>query len=262
MKHKVEFKVGDCREELKKLTNVDLILTSPPYNWNKPYDTYNDNLSLAEYEKFTLDWLGAAKNCLKPDGRLAVNIPTVIQFGGHNEFLYPLFANWVSRAGFVLMEEIAWIKVADIQNAESYRASGNTGWGSFTNPSSPFCRSIKEYILVAHNGQRKKDGAKENIDILPEEFVDWTHDAWAVIGKSNPHHPAVWPEEIPHRLMKMYTYRGDLCVDPFSGIGTSGLVAWKLGRNFVGFDVSQKYIDEANRELKKLREQTTLSRYV
>jgi site-specific DNA-methyltransferase (adenine-specific) len=70
-------------------------------------------------------------------------------------------------------------------------------------------------------------------------------------------HPAMFPEELPKRLMKLFSYQGDIVLDPFNGAGTTSLVAWKLGRRFIGIDISEEYCECALGRIKNLDQPPT-----
>ncbi len=84
-----------------------------------------------------------------------------------------------------------------------------------------------------------------------EEFMDWTLGLWDFPGESAKRvgHPSPFPEELPYRLIKLFSYAGDTVLDPFTGSSSTGLVALKLGRNFIGFDREQEYIDLSRKRL-------------
>ena len=94
----------------------------------------------------------------------------------------------------------------------------------------------------------KKAGGREDIDITGDEFKEWVLGKWSFpqeIRMKDYDHPAMFPEELPRRLMKLFSYKNDIVLDPFNGAGNSSLVAWKLGRGFIGIDVSRQYCDTA-----------------
>ena len=91
---------------------------------------------------------------------------------------------------------------------------------------------------------------KELSKLTKEEWKDFTKSVWQIANTSHPIHPAVFPEEIPRRLIKLFSFMGDLVLDPFCGVATTGSAAMKLGRHFVGTDSSKEYLKIADKNLK------------
>ena len=236
---------GDAEEILSTLPggSIDLIVTSPPYNFGHAYaqDPHDDTREWNEYFKK----LGAVwKECyriLKPGGRIAVNVQ-------------PLFSDYipthhiVSRQllelGFLWKSEILWEK-------HNYNAK-YTAWGSWKSPSMPYLKYTWEFIEVFDKETHKKSGHKEDIDITDAEFKEWVIARWSFppeIRMKSYGHPAMFPEELPRRLMKLFSYRGDIVLDPFNGAGTTTAVAHQLERRFIGIDLSPEYCVTAFRRL-------------
>lgn len=232
---------GDARETLVRIPDlsVDLIITSPPYNFGHSYaqDPHDDTY---EWNKYFEKLLGVWRECervLKPGGRMAVNVQ-------------PLFSDYVpthhilsrqlTGLGLLWRAELLWEK-------NNYNAK-YTAWGSWKSPSMPYIKYTWEFIEVFDKGTHKKVGRKEDIDISADEFKEWVLGRWTFPPETRMKdydHPAMFPEELPRRLMKLLSYRNDIVLDPFNGAGTTTLVAWKLGRRFIGIDVSEKYSDMA-----------------
>ena len=95
--------------------------------------------------------------------------------------------------------------------------------------------------MIFHK-ENKKLQHKGETDLTKEEFLTWTKNVWYFPAETRRIHPTSFPEELPHRLIKMFTWIGDTVLDPFCGSGTTGLAAYKLNRSSIGIDVSPKYI--------------------
>lgn len=148
--------------------------------------------------------------------------------------------------------EIIWNKAAS--------ASPSTAWGSWQSAANPILRDVHEYILIFSKGNYKREkGNKENT-ISKEQFMEWTKSIWTMNAESARRigHPAPFPEELPFRLIQLYSFTGDIILDPFMGSGTTGVSALKSNRMYVGYDISQEYINLANRRLIPLKQQTEL----
>ena len=232
---------GDAQEVLARIPDrsIDLIITSPPYNFGHTYaqDPHDDTHEWNEYfEKLLLVWT-ECERVLKPGGRMAVNVQ-------------PLFSDYVpthhiisrqlARLGLLWKAEFLWEK-------NNYNAK-YTAWGSWKSPSMPYIKYTWEFIEVFDKETHKKTGRREDIDITGEEFKEWVLGKWTFaseIRMKDYEHPAMFPEELPRRLMKLFSYKNDIVLDPFNGAGTTSLVARKQGRRFIGIDVSEQYCDMA-----------------
>ena len=109
-----------------------------------------------------------------------------------------------------------------------------------------------EFIEVFCKGDLKKEGDKANADLTPDEFKKWTVGKWTIAPERNMkgfNHPAMFPEELAKRAIKLFTYNGDIVLDPFNGVGTTTFVAKTLGRHFIGIDVSDEYCKTAEKRL-------------
>ncbi|MGQ9584858.1 MAG: DNA-methyltransferase [Anaerolineae bacterium] len=221
--------------------SVQLVVTSPPYNVSKGYAGYRDRRPLHEY----LDFLDAVwQEChrvLCRGGRMAVNVANT----DRTPYI-PLSALITTRLldlGFLMRGEIIWDKGASV--------GVSTAWGSFARPTNPVLRDVHEYILVFCKEDWRLPGREEGSGIQNQDFVDWTRSIWQIPTESASRvgHPAPFPEELPRRLILLYTSRGDTVLDPFLGSGTTAVAAARLGRRYVGYDVSPEYCELARRRL-------------
>jgi site-specific DNA-methyltransferase (adenine-specific) len=237
-------------ENMKEIpdNSVHLMITSPPYNVTKEYDR---DLSLSEYLKLLENSFRETYRVLVNGGRACINVANL----GRKPYI-PL-SDYISRMmidiGFNMRGEIIWNKAAS--------ASPSTAWGSWQSAVNPILRDIHEYILIFSKGDyRRENGNKENT-ISKEQFMEWTKSIWTMNAESAKRigHPAPFPEELPFRLIQLYSFKGDIVLDPFMGSGTTAVAAVKSGRKFVGYDISQEYIDLAEKRLKPFLIQTTLN---
>jgi site-specific DNA-methyltransferase (adenine-specific) len=123
-----------------------------------------------------------------------------------------------------------------------------TAWGSWKSPSMPYLKYTWEFIEVFDKETHKKTGDRNAIDITDTEFKEWVVGKWSFppeIRMKDFNHPAMFPEELPRRLLKLFSYQGDIVLDPFNGAGTTTLVSWKLRRRFIGIDISPEYCEKA-----------------
>jgi DNA modification methylase len=208
---------------------VGLAFTSPPYNVGKDYD---DDMGLQEYLQLIEDVAGEVYRVLIPGGRYVVNIANL----GRKPYipLHSFFYSLHTRVGFMPMGEIIWQK--------GKGASGNCAWGSWMTAKSPRLRDIHEYLLVFTKMSFSRPDKGES-DISPTEFLDATLSIWNIPPESaqRVQHPAPFPIELAERVIQLYSYVGDVVLDPFVGSGSTCVAAVRRRRHYVGFDISAKY---------------------
>ena len=237
----------DCIKGMQEIDAnlVDLIVTSPPYNVGIEYDSWNDNLPEEEYWAFTWNWLNEAYRILKVGGRICINIPVMgnnplMKKGNLYLFHLPQYLNLIKEK-FKLRECITWIK-SYAEYDENVFCGGNTAWGSWLSPSNPYCRSFSEFIIVAHKEEDTLQHKGET-DLTKDEFLRWTKNVWFFPSEQNRKHPAPYPLELPTRCIKLYSYIGDLVIDPFMGSGTTAESCLRLNRRYIGFEISKSYCE-------------------
>jgi DNA modification methylase len=215
--------------------SVHLMVTSPPYNVGKDYDR---DLTLEEYLSFLARVWTEVRRVLVPGGRACVNVANL----GRKPYI-PLHAYMIRdllELGFLMRGEIIWDKGAS--------ASASTAWGSWQSASNPTLRDTHEYILVFSKGSFRRprvDGRRDTI--TREEFLQSTKSVWAFPAESASKvgHPAPFPIELPYRLIQLYTYRGEVVLDPFMGSGQTALAALRASRHYVGYEVNAAYVEHA-----------------
>lgn len=232
-------------------SSVALVVTSPPYFAGKEYETAIGEGHVPESYLAYLDMLaGVFAECvrkLEPGGRIAVNVANL----GRKPYrsLSADVIGILEGLGLLLRGEVIWVKA---------RAStGSCAWGTFQRPGNPVLRDVTERIVVASKGRfdravaardRAGEGLPSTATISADEFMDLTTDVWefpseraTLVG-----HPAPFPVELPRRFVDLYTYEGDLVLDPFMGSGSTAVAALRTGRHFVGFDTDPDYVAQAN----------------
>lgn len=237
----------DCFEgvDLLEDESVDLIITSPPYNvdlgnnkYNKNgYDLYDDNKDYRKYIDDLVILFIYLKRKLKSGGRLCINI------GDGKNGAIPTHADliWNLQQYYIPMTTIIWDKKS---------TSNRCAWGSWMSPSSPSFPKTFEYILVFAKDFTKLQ-YKGETDLTREEFIKWSLVPWVFPGETKKiGHPAPFPEELPKRCIKMFSWIGATVLDPFAGSGTTLKVAKELDRNFIGFEISPEYCEIANARIK------------
>ena len=240
---------GDAREVLETLPreSVHLAITSPPYNLRVPYRGYDDNLSPEEYLRWLREVWRALAPVLVPGGRFVLNVaPTSIK-----DFrpIHHDLSRDLRELGYIMRTEIIWYKQT---------MGRRTAWGSWRSPSNPHIIPSWEYVLVFSKGQWNLPGDRAAIDITAREFEAFSDGFWKIPPERvRKGHPAPFPEELIERLVKFYSYRGNVVLDMFGGTGTVAAVARRLGRHYLHIDASEEYCRLAAARVRAARPPTS-----
>lgn len=236
---------ADSLNFLKQLPDncIDLVLTSPPYNFGITYNTANDVNIWKDYFTKLFEIFRECNRILKSSGRFIVNIQ-------------PLFSDYIPThhiiSSFFLKEGLIW-KGEIIWEKNNYNCKYCT-WGSWKSPAAPYLKYSWEFIEIFCKNSLKKEGIKENIDISAEEFKKWVYSKWSIAPERKMKqykHDAMFPEELARRAIKLFSYKNDIILDPFNGTGTTTKVAKELDRKFIGIDIDETYCCTARERLKE-----------
>jgi len=235
--------LGDAREVLKKLPDncIHLMVTSPPYNVGKEYDK---DLTLREYLDFLEEVMREVYRTLVWGGRVCFNVANL----GRKPYL-PLHAYLIElfeNIGFLFRGEVIWDKGDSVSGS-------STAWGTWQSAVNPILRDQHEYIIVLSKGSFKREGRNKKDTITKEEFLEFTKSVWRFPPESAKKvgHPAPFPEELPYRCIQLYTFEGDVVLDPFAGSGTTCVAALKTGRHFICIEIEEKYVRIAEKRIKE-----------
>ena len=237
---KIFCKSSEKMEELPD-NSVHLMVTSPPYNVGKEYD---EDFTLQEYLSFLKRVWKEVYRVLVPGGRVCINIANL----GRKPYipLHAFVAKDMFELGFLMRGEIIWNKASS--------ASPSTAWGSWLSPANPTLRDIHEYILVFSKGMfSRKNMNKRKSTISRDEFLEFTKSVWTfpAVSAKEVGHPAPFPVELPYRLIQLYTYEGEVVLDPFMGSGQTAIAAIKTGRHYVGYEIEEEYVKLAERRIRE-----------
>ena len=212
--------------------SVDLIVTSPPYGLGKAYGACTDDWSFDAYVSLFREWMARCYEWLKPDGRACVNIPLDTTVNGRRG-AGAVLTTALLDVGFQYHATIVWDK--------GY-INARTAWGSWRSARAPSVIATAELIVVVYKREWRKRASGVS-DLTRDEFMDWVRGVWRIKPASakRAEHPAPFPMEIPHRLIKLFSYVGDTVLDPFAGTGTTLVAAYQLGRNSIGMVSSYPY---------------------
>jgi len=220
--------------------SVHLMVTSPPYNVGKEYD---QDLTLEAYLALLQRVWAEVQRVLVPGGRACINVANL----GRKPYipLHSLIMEQMAELGFLMRGEIIWNKAAS--------SSGSTAWGSWRSPANPTLRDVHEYILVySKDTYRRENPQGREATITRDEFLELSKSMWTFPAElaRKVGHPAPFPVELPRRLIELYTYRGEVVLDPFMGSGQTALAAMRSGRHFVGYEIESGYVALAEERLK------------
>ncbi len=222
---------------------VHLIVTSPPYNAGKEYD---QDLTLDNYRAFLRRVWVEVYRVLVTGGRACINIANL----GRKPYLplHAYIAQDMEDLGFLMRGEIIWNKAAS--------ASASTAWGSWCSPTNPTLRDVHEYILVfSKDSYQRKNLHQARATIRRDDFLEWTKSVWTFPAEPARKigHPAPFPLELPRRLIELYTFEGEIVLDPFMGSGQTALAALSTGRRYIGYEINHTYISLAEKRIKAYR---------
>jgi DNA modification methylase len=242
-------------------STVHLIVTSPPYWTLKPYNKIQGQLgNIKGYEHFLDELDRCWRECFRvlvPRGRLVIVVGDVLLSRRKHERhqAVPLHADIqirCRRLGFDNLAPLFWYKIASAK----YEAEGN-GKGFLGKPYEPnaVVKHDVEYILMERKpGKYRSPSPKTRLlSIIPAEMHSiWFSQIWNdVKGESTRYHPAPFPEELANRLIRMFSFVGDIVLDPFVGTGTTMVAAARAGRNSIGIEIDPAYYNLARDRLKK-----------
>jgi len=220
--------------------SVGLAFTSPPYNVGKDYE---GDMSLDQYMSMIRSVAQEVYRVLKPGGRYVINIANL----GRKPYipLHSLFYELHDEEKFLCMGEIIWQKAKG--------ASGSCAWGSWRSAKAPRLRDVHEYLLVfAKQSYSRPDKGASTLE--SSEFMESTLSIWDIPPESAKRvgHPAPFPVKLASRVVNLFSYQGDVVLDPFVGSGTTCMAAKSLRRSYVGYDISEEYCALAKERIAKV----------
>jgi site-specific DNA-methyltransferase (adenine-specific) len=221
-------------------SSIHLMVTSPPYNARKVYD---EDLTLEEYLAMLQRVCQETYRVLVQGGRACVNVANL----GRKPYipLNAFISQMMIEIGFLMRGEIIWDKGSS--------AGSSTAWGSWMSASNPTLRDVHEYILVFSKGSFKRQKGGRTPTIQKDDFLELTRSVWqfSTESASRVGHPAPFPVELPRRLIELYTFKGDVVLDPFLGSGTTALAALQCERHFVGYENVEEYVQIARGRIRE-----------
>lgn len=223
--------------------SIDLIVTSPPYNLDIKYGSYDDRMPYGIYLEFTENWIEKCYSLVRDDGRFCLNIPLDKNKGGQQS-VYADIISIAKKIGWKYHSTIVW---------NEQNISRRTAWGSWLSAAAPYVIAPVEMIAVLYKKRWKKLSGTHKSDITRKEFMDWTNGVWTFMGESKKRvgHPAPFPVELPRRCIKLFTFVGDTVLDPFLGSGSTLIACVLTRRNGIGVEIDGDYCEIAKERLIK-----------
>jgi site-specific DNA-methyltransferase (adenine-specific) len=248
--------VGDARDmSAVPGASVALVVTSPPYFAGKEYETalgeghvpgdYLDYLSMLR------DVLAECVRTLEPGGRIAVNVANL----GRRPY-----RSLAADVTTILQDDLRLLLRGEVIWQKQRGASGSCAWGSYQSPANPVLRDTTERVIIASKGRFDRVGRSASpgepggATIPGDEFMEATLDVWEIPAESATRvgHPAPFPVALVERCIQLFTYDGDVVLDPFMGSGTTAVAAVNTGRRYVGYDTDPEYVRRARERVSSM----------
>jgi len=236
---------GDCIEVLGKVREpfADLIFADPPFNIGYKYDKYKDEVKKEKYIAWTKDWMASCKKVLKPQGSfyIAIGDDYAADVKIIADELRLFMRNW-----------LIWHYTFGQQMKNKF-ARSHTHIFYFVNDKKNF--TFNDYAVrvpsdrqLIYNDKRANPKGK-----MPDDVWDEYPRVCGTFKERTGWHPCQMPENLLKRIIAVSSNPGDCVLDPFCGSGTTAVVAYQLGRNYVGVEISEKYVENANKRLAYLK---------
>lgn len=252
--NKVFYKSSACMDEVPD-NSIHLIVTSPPYYNVKDYhrgEEHPEDIGEVEsYEKY-LGMLSRvfqeSERVLTPNGKLCVNVPLMpLEKDGKKRYTREILN--IPADVHCVVQKATGLKFMDMYVWERVNWTKRLMFGSYPYPPNFYAQNYCEFILVFVKEGKPPERTKEQKELsklTKEEWVLYTSQIWKIPVPSRKDiayhkHPAIMPEELARRLIKLYSFVGDIVLDPFAGSGTTLKVAKELGRNYVGYEIYEHF---------------------
>ena len=229
--------------------SVGLVITSPPYFAGKDYETELGQghvpATYIEYLAMLRDVMAECVRVLEPGGRMAINVANL----GRKPY-----RSLAADVTTILQDDLRLLLRGEVIWQKQRGASGSCAWGSYQSPANPVFRDTTERLIIASKGRfdrvgkgRGADGGDGAATIPGDEFMEATLDVWEIPAESATRvgHPAPFPVALVERCLHLFTYEGDVVLDPFMGSGTTAIAATKTGRHYIGYDTDPGYVRQA-----------------
>jgi site-specific DNA-methyltransferase (adenine-specific) len=249
--------VGDARtmSEVPD-ASVALVVTSPPYFAGKQYETALGEGHVPgdyiEYLTMLRDVLAECVRTLEPGGRIAINVANL----GRRPY-----RSLAADVTTILQDDLRLLLRGEVIWQKQRGASGSCAWGSYQSPANPVLRDTTERVIIASKGRFDRVGrgsagpGESGVATIPgDEFMEATLDVWEIPAESATRvgHPAPFPVALVERCIQLFTYEGDVVLDPFMGSGTSAVAAVNTRRHYIGYDTDAGYVRRARERVESM----------
>lgn len=259
---------GESLDLLKDLpdNSIDLVITSPPYSTLKVY--INDvGFAPDDYVDWFLPYCKEVERVIKPTGSFILNINDKVDNGFRHPYVFDLISRLHKETNLKMFERLFWNKLKGLPNR--YRFGDRVEFIFWFAKEKGFYFNIDEMrtpysekSIQRMKNPLKKRFARDEVNQESKEYKDWSPNPNGALPTTlvnisseakriADNHVAVYPLELVDYFIKGATKPGDLVLDPFMGTGTTGLSATNLGRNYIGFEMQQDYIDLANKRIRE-----------
>lgn len=246
--------VGDARDmDSVPDASVAFVVTSPPYFAGKEYETaLGEGHVPADYIAYLTmlrDVFAECVRTLEPGGRMAINVANL----GRRPY-----RSLASDVTTILQDDLRLLLRGEVVWQKQRGASGSCAWGSYQSPANPVLRDTTERLIIASKGRFDRvapaTGARGAPTIPGDEFMEATLDVWEISAESATRvgHPAPFPVALVERCLHLFTYEGDIVLDPFMGSGTTAVAATNTGRRYIGYDTDTGYVRQARERVRSL----------
>jgi site-specific DNA-methyltransferase (adenine-specific) len=230
----------DVLEGLKEIPDntIDLVVTSPPYNLGIDYGEgpSKDTLPWTEYYIWCVEWMKELYRVMKPNRRFCLNHYLSCGEGGEDE-------NRGRQAPLMMINMLAQsigFNHHGIAIWDEGTISKRTAWGSWLSASAPYINSPYEGILILYKGNWKREDSGKST-ISREDFMEGCSGSWKMKPQRRKEHPAPFPIKLPQMCIDLFTYEGDLVLDPFMGSGSTGIACKLKNRSCIGLEKNPDY---------------------
>lgn len=244
----------DCIDGMKQLPDdyVNFYVFSPPYNIGIDYDSWNDSLSNDDYFNWTKKYFSEIYRTLKNDGRIAINV--LVETNHHDRGGRTFFSAEIWQ----LMKEVGFGFAGIVYLDEaSPHISKTTAWGSWLSSNAPYIYNPKECIILGYKNQWNRDKRGQTFDEKDKNrFINLVQANWKYRPQTQVITKVNYSLDIPINAIEILTYEDDLVIDPFMGSGQTALASIILNRNYIGFEISAKYTEIANKRISDFLKKT------
>ncbi|KKM17505.1 hypothetical protein LCGC14_1675120 [marine sediment metagenome] len=221
------------------------------------YEKCDDNLPYSDYLDWLMEVFTEVYRVTVPGGRCFINIDAMTnrQEDRDREYIRAIYPHLYN----IMVEEIGWKFRTEICWLKREAVGKKTAWGSWLSASNPIIRRNHEYIIGFSKGDWKLESEIPS-DLTKKEFEKYTLSTWNVQPetKKRAGHPAPFSEELCKRVIKLFSFPGQIVLDPFSGTGTTCYMSYILGRDYIGIDNSKKYCEYAENRIDTAEQQREL----